>query len=45
MVDPLAEFRRVNTEGSKILMRAAGAYGVKRFVFVSSIGVIIFNLG
>jgi nucleoside-diphosphate-sugar epimerase len=37
--DPLGEFRRVNTEGSKVLMRAAIDSGVKRLVFVSSIGV------
>jgi nucleoside-diphosphate-sugar epimerase len=39
VVDPLGEFRRVNTEGSKVLMRAAIDSGVKRLVFVSSIGV------
>jgi nucleoside-diphosphate-sugar epimerase len=39
MLDPLAEFRRVNTEGSKTLMMAAISCGVKRLVFVSSIGV------
>lgn len=39
MLDPLAEFRRVNTEGSKTLMRAAISCGVKRLVFASSIGV------
>ncbi len=37
--DPITEFRRVNTEGSKQLMLAAAQSGVKRFVFVSSIGV------
>jgi nucleoside-diphosphate-sugar epimerase len=37
--DPLAEFRRVNTAGSVALAAAASAAGVKRFVFVSSIGV------
>jgi nucleoside-diphosphate-sugar epimerase len=37
--NPLGEFRRVNTEGSKVLMRAAIDSGVKRLVFVSSIGV------
>jgi nucleoside-diphosphate-sugar epimerase len=37
--DPLAEFRLANTIGSKILMQAAIECGVKRFVFVSSIGV------
>jgi nucleoside-diphosphate-sugar epimerase len=39
MIDPLTEFRRVNTEGSKTLMKAAINCGVKRLVFVSSIGV------
>jgi nucleoside-diphosphate-sugar epimerase len=38
-VDPLAEFRRVNTEGTRVLMEGAIAAGVKRLVFVSSIGV------
>ncbi len=38
-VDPLAEFRRVNTAGTEHLARCAAASGVKRFVFVSSIGV------
>jgi nucleoside-diphosphate-sugar epimerase len=37
--DPLAEFRRVNTEGTVALARQAAAAGVRRFVFVSSIGV------
>lgn len=37
--DPLAEFRRVNTAGSVALAAAAAAAGVKRFVFVSTIGV------
>ncbi len=37
--NPLAEFRRVNTEGTLALARAAAAAGVKRFIFVSSIGV------
>jgi UDP-4-keto-D-FucNAc 4-reductase len=39
MADPLGEFRRVNGEGSMVLMRAAIEAGVKRLVFVSSIGV------
>ncbi len=38
-VDPLAEFRRVNTAGTEHLARCAAASGVKRFVYVSSIGV------
>lgn len=37
--DPVAEFRRVNTEGTLNLARQAAAAGVRRFVFVSSIGV------
>lgn len=37
--DPLAEFRRVNTDGTLNLARQAVEAGVKRFVFVSSIGV------
>ncbi|MBV8626243.1 MAG: SDR family oxidoreductase [Herbaspirillum sp.] len=37
--DPLAEFRRVNVEGSLALARQAQRAGVKRFVFVSSIKV------
>lgn len=37
--DPLAEFRRVNVEGTLRLARTAVAAGVRRFVFVSSIGV------
>lgn len=39
VADPITEFRRVNTAGSKQLMIAAAQAGVKRFVFVSSIGV------
>ena len=38
-VDPLAEFRRVNTQGARVLMEGAIAAGVRRLVFVSSIGV------
>jgi nucleoside-diphosphate-sugar epimerase len=37
--DPLAEFRRVNVQGSLNLARQAAAAGVRRFVFVSSIKV------
>jgi nucleoside-diphosphate-sugar epimerase len=37
--DPLTAFRRVNTDGTLALARAAAALGVKRFIFVSSIGV------
>lgn len=39
VADPLAEFRRVNVEGTLRLARMAVAAGVRRFVFVSSIGV------
>jgi nucleoside-diphosphate-sugar epimerase len=37
--DPLAEFRRVNVEGTAALARQAAAAGVRRFVFLSSIKV------
>ena len=37
--DPLAEFRRVNVEGTLNLARQAAAAMVKRFVFVSSVKV------
>lgn len=37
--DPLAEYRRVNVEGTLYLARQAASAGVKRFVFISSIGV------
>jgi nucleoside-diphosphate-sugar epimerase len=36
---PLAEFRRVNTEGTLNLARQAAEAGVRRFVFLSTIGV------
>jgi nucleoside-diphosphate-sugar epimerase len=39
VANPLAAFRRVNVEGSLNLARQAVVAGVKRFVFVSSIGV------
>jgi nucleoside-diphosphate-sugar epimerase len=38
-VDPLAEFRKSNTQGTLKLARQAAAAGVRRFVFVSSIKV------
>lgn len=38
-VDPLAEYRKVNVDGTVRLARQAAAVGVKRFVFISSIGV------
>ncbi|GAB2921796.1 UDP-glucose 4-epimerase family protein [Rheinheimera gaetbuli] len=37
--DPLSAFRKVNTEATLELARLAGAAGVKRFIFLSSIGV------
>jgi nucleoside-diphosphate-sugar epimerase len=37
--NPLAEFRRVNVQGTLNLARQAAAAGVERFVFVSSIKV------
>ncbi|HKS14115.1 MAG TPA: SDR family oxidoreductase [Pseudomonas sp.] len=37
--DPLAEFRRVNVDGTIALARAARAAGAKRFIFISSIKV------
>lgn len=38
-VDPLAEFRRVNVDGTLRLAQQAAAAGVKRFIFLSSIKV------
>lgn len=37
--NPLAEFRRVNVTGTLRLAEQAAAMGVRRFIFVSSIGV------
>jgi len=37
--DPLAAFRLINVEGTERLARVAAAAGVKRFLFISSIGV------
>ena len=37
--DPLAEFRRVNRDATLVLANAAARAVVKRFVFVSSVGV------
>jgi len=37
--DPLAEFRRVNVAGTLNLARQAADVGVRRFVYISSIGV------
>lgn len=39
VTDPLAEYRKVNVEGTLNLARQAAAAGVKRFVFISSIKV------
>ncbi len=39
VADPLAEYRRVNAEGTLNVARQAAAAGVKRFVFISSIKV------
>ena len=39
VADPMAEYRRVNVEGTLNLARQAAAAGVKRFIFISSIGV------
>jgi nucleoside-diphosphate-sugar epimerase len=38
-VNPLEEFRRVNVQGTMNLAQQAAKSGVRRFVFVSSIGV------
>ncbi|HSI96423.1 MAG TPA: SDR family oxidoreductase [Methylophilaceae bacterium] len=37
--EPLTEFRQVNTEGTLNLARQAALYGIKRFVFISSLKV------
>ena len=37
--DPMAEFRRVNVQGTLRLARQAAAAGVRRFIFISSIKV------
>ncbi|HIE78617.1 MAG TPA: SDR family oxidoreductase [Candidatus Thioglobus sp.] len=39
VLDPLAEFRKVNTVGTFSLARQAAGAGIKRFVFISSIKV------
>jgi len=38
-IDPLSEFRAVNTDGTLNLARQAAQAGIKRFIFLSSIGV------
>jgi nucleoside-diphosphate-sugar epimerase len=37
--DPIADFRRMNTEGTARLAEQAANAGVRRFIFLSSIGV------
>jgi nucleoside-diphosphate-sugar epimerase len=37
--DPLSEYRKVNVEGTLNLARQAATVGIKRFIFISSIGV------
>lgn len=39
VADPMAEYRRVNVDGTLNLARQAAAAGVKRFIFISSIKV------
>ena len=39
VADPLAEYRRVNVDGTLNLARQAAEAGVKRFIFISSIKV------
>src|SRR5690554_4448615 len=39
VADPLAEYRRVNVVGTLALARQAAENGVRRFLFISSIGV------
>lgn len=39
VADPLAEYRKINVEGTLNLARQAAATGVRRFVFISSIKV------
>ena len=38
-IDPLAEFRKVNTVGTLNFAQQAALAGVKRFIFISSLGV------
>lgn len=38
-LDPLAEFRKVNVDGTLNLARQAAEVGVKRFIFISSVKV------
>jgi nucleoside-diphosphate-sugar epimerase len=39
-IDPEAEFRHVNTDGTANLVRQSMAAGVKHFIFISSIGAM-----
>ena len=39
VVDPLAEYRKVNVEGTLNLARQSAAAGVKRFIFIGSIKI------
>jgi len=39
LADPLPEFRKVNVDGTLNFARQAAEAGVKRFIFISSIGV------
>ncbi|WP_448189837.1 UDP-glucose 4-epimerase family protein [Azospirillum sp. sgz301742] len=39
--DPLAEFRRTNTEGTRRLAESAAERGVRRFVYLSSIKAVV----
>lgn len=39
VADPLAEYRRVNVEATLNLARQAATAGIRRFIFISSIGV------
>ena len=38
-IDPVEEFNKVNVAGTLVLAREAARAGVKRFIFISSIGV------
>jgi nucleoside-diphosphate-sugar epimerase len=38
-IDPLAEYRRTNVDGTQTLVQAAAAAGVRRIIFLSSIKV------
>ena len=39
VANPLSEFRRVNVAGTEQLARMAEKAGIRRFIFLSSIGV------